>query len=292
MSKRKIVGLVVLALWIGTLGWYAERLYLQPEARELAAAARTLPPGPAYYAVYAGGRHVGWARSEVDTLPSAAGFVVRERLEMDLSPLGLGGRAEIESRARLGPSLGLEQFRLETRGILGGLTAEGGVRGDSLLEVTVERGGRTARRRIALDGNVVLGTTLPLRIAAEGGGSPGDRFRVSTLDPASMELERRTVEILEREIRTFPDSVEADTVSGTWKTVGRDTVLAWKIHRRLAGTDVEAWMDEDGRYLDLSTGLGVRLERTAFELAYYGDELPSRGDSVSDPRSPAPGGDP
>lgn len=282
------MGLVLVALWVATLGWHARRLYLQPEAEQLARAARTLPPGVAYYAVYRGDRHVGWARSEVDTLPSHAGFLVSERLEVDLGSVGLGGRAQVRSEARLGPALALESFGLEATGLLGGVTAEGEVRGDSLLEIRVERGGRSTRRSVALDGSVVLGTTLPMRIAAEGGGAEGDRYEITTFDPTSMELERRTVEILERDLRTFPDSVETDSVSGEWRIAGRDTVLAWKIDRNVAGTGVVAWVDEDGRYVELTTGLGLRLERTAFELAYWGRDRPARRDSGRAARPPTP----
>lgn len=285
MSKRKMVGLVVVAVWIATLGWYAGRLYFEPQAEELAEAARTLPPGVAYYAVYRGDRHVGWARSEIDTLPSASGFVVSDRLELDMSALGLGGKAVVRSRARLGPALGLEEFTLEARGLLGGLTAEGRVVGDSVLELAVDRGGSTTRRTIPLERGVVLGTTLPLRIAAEGGSAAGDRYRISTFDPVSMEVEHRSVEILEQDIRTYPDSMERAPESGEWRVVGRDTVLAWRIQRKMAGTRVDAWVDEDGRYLSLDTGMGIRLERTSFELAYFGSGIPSRGDSAAVERS-------
>lgn len=280
MSNRKLVALVVVAVWVGTLGWYADRLYLEPEAEKLAEAARTLPPGVAYYAVYRGDRHVGWAQSEVDTLPSGAGFVVDDRLEMELGSLGLSGRTVVRSRARLGPALGLEHFSVETEGLLGGLTADGRVRGDSLLELSVERGGRTTRRSVPLDGSVALGTTLPLRIAAEGRSAVGDSYRISTFDPVSMQIERRSVEILDRGIRSFPDSMERDPDDGGWRVVGRDTVRAWKVRRELAGMDVEAWVDEDGRYLQVTTGMGLRLERTSFELAYFGSGIPSRGESV------------
>lgn len=295
MSKRKIVGIGVVVVWIATLGWYAATLYLEPEAEQLAAAARTLPPGVAYYAVYQDDRHTGWAQSRIDTLPSGSGFLVNDRIQVDLSSLGLGGRAEVRTRARLGPALGLEDFSVEAHGLLGGLTAEGGVSGDSVLEFDVRRGGETTSHRLPLDGSVVLGTTLPLRIAAEGASAPGDRYEIGTFDPVRMEVQRRSVEILERDIRSFPDSMERDRENREWRVVGRDTVLAWRIRRDLAGTEVDAWIDEDGRYLELHTGMGLRLERTSFELAYFGSGIPSdeaARDSASAPPRVGPEGEP
>lgn len=300
MSKRKIIGLVVVGVWVATLGWYAARLYLEPEAEQLAAAARTLPPGVAYYAVYQGDRHTGWAQSQIDTLPSGSGFVVNDRIQVDLSGMGSGlgleGISEVRTRARLGPALGLEEFSVDTDGLLGGLRARGRVAGDTLLELEVDRGGETTSHTVPLEGSVMLGTTLPLRIAAEGGSAVGDRFQIATLDPVSMEVQRRSVEILERDIRTFPDSMERDPETREWRVVGRDTVLAWRIERELGGTSVEAWVDEDGRYLELATGVGLRLERTSFELAYFGSGIPSEQDAAPDTVSsappPTPGGDP
>lgn len=279
MSSRKIVAYAVLAVWAGALAWQAKRLYLQPEMERLAAAARTLPPGVAYYAVHQGDRHVGWAQSEIDTLPSGGGFLVDDRIQMDLGGLGMGGRAEVRSHARLGPALGLEEFSVEAVGLLQGLGARGRVEGDSVLHLVVARGGDSTRRTIRTEGPVVLGTSLPLRVAAEGGAEAGDRFEVPTFDPVTMETRRRTVEILEREVRTFPDSAVLDDETGRWRAARRDTVLAWRIRREMAGVEVEAWVDEDGRYLELTTPLGFRLERTAFELAYYGSGAgPARGE--------------
>lgn len=291
MSKRKIVGIGVVVVWIVTLGWYAARLYLEPEAEQLAAAARTLPPGVAYYAVYHDDRQTGWAQSRIDTLPSGSGFLVTDRIQVDLTSLGLGGRAEVRTLARLGPALGLEEFSIEADGLFGGLAAEGEVAGDSVLAFEVRRGGETTSHRLPLEGSVVLGTTLPLRIAAEGASAPGDRYEIGTFDPVRMDVQRRSVEILERDIRTFPDSMERDADSREWRVVGRDTVLAWRVRRDLAGTEVEAWIDEDGRYLELETGMGLRLERTSFELAYYGSGIPSEGGRMGD-SVPAPAGGP
>lgn len=290
MSKRKFVGLTIVALWIGTLAWHAGRLYLNPASEELAAAARTLPPGVAYYAVYQGDRHIGWAQSQVDTLPGASGFVVSDRLQVELASLGVDGRAEVTTRARLGPALGLEEFSLEARGLLGGMSAAGRVVGDSVLRFEVRRQGRSSSHSVPLEGSVILGTSLPLRIAAEGGGSVGTRYDVGTFDPVRMEVTRGTVEILERDVRTFPDSVDRDSVSQSWEVVGRDTVRAWKIRREMAGTEVTAWVDEDGRYLELTTPVGLRLERTAFELAYYGSGLPAEDAGPGAGSGPAPSG--
>lgn len=279
MSLRKIVALGAVAVWIGALGWHAHRLYDRPEARRLAESARTLPPGVAYYALYRGDRHVGWARSEIDTLPSAGGFTVRDRLQLDVGAATEGtpaagavrpGMATVDSEATLGPALGLRRFRVSAAGVLGDLSARGSVEGDSLLVLRLTRQGREEVRRIPVEGRMVLATTLPLRIAAEGDAGPGDRIEVRGFDPVAMEAVVRTVEIRERAVRSYPDSAARGPEGARWRAARRDTVRAWRIRREIAGVPVEAWVDEDGRYLEIDTPVGFRVERTAFELAYYG----------------------
>lgn len=276
MSTRKLVGVVILVAWAGAMAWYAKRLYLQPEAERLAEAARSIPPGIAYYAIYQEGQRAGWAQSEIDTLPSNAGFLVNDRLVLRLSGFGLPGRATVRSEARLGSALGLERFHLDAEGVLGGVSADGEVEGDSVLSLTVRRPGDTLRRRIPVDGRVVLATALPLRLAAGGAGTPGERIRVATFDPMQMASRSVEVEVLDRRVHTFPDSADRDTVAGVWRELRRDTVLAWKIARAVGRDRVVAWIDEDGRFVQLETPGGLRMERTAFELAYFG----FRGDSV------------
>jgi len=267
--RRKTVAAAVLLVWLGVLGWYAKRLYLRPEAERLAAAARTLPPGPSYFAVWAGERRVGWARSVADTLPGGDGFLLEDRLELDLAALGLGGRVEVDSRAEIGSAFGLRRFELTAAGALGEIEASGTVAGDSVLELRVRRGGTETVRRVPLSGRVVLVSALPLRLAAEGDARPGDRFRIRTFDPVSLEPREVEFEIEERELRSYPDSAVPDPETEGWVTARRDTVVAWRVSREEAGVRLTAWIDENGRFLELRTGGGLRLERTAFELAFY-----------------------
>lgn len=285
MSKRKTVVVLVLAVWLGALGWHARRLYLRPEAEVLAAAARTLPPGVSYYAVYQGDRHAGWARSELDTLPDGRGFRLEDRMRLSLRGLGLSGEADLRSRAELGPALELRSFRVEASGLMGGLTAEGEVGEDSVLSFRVVRGGDTTRRSVRLDGPVVPSTALPLRVAAEGDGEAGDRYRIRTFDPLQLGQRTQEVRVLERKVLTVPDSASRHPETGAWVVARHDTVTAWRVAREMAGVELESWIDEDGRWVEVSTGAGLRLERTAFELAYYGAAAGPAGDGGS----PAPG---
>lgn len=270
MTGRAGLAVTILLVWAGTLTWHVKREYFRPARELLAEAAASLPPGVAYYAVYGGDARVGWAQSRIDTLPGRSGFLVEDRMEGRLPGIGAAGPISVETRVRLGPTLALESFRFESRGALGSMLARGSVEGDSLLRMVVTRGGEPPdSTRVRLDGPVVPATTLAMRLAAERSLEPGDRLHVPTFDPVTQSRRTAELHVVAVETRTFPDSADTDA-AGRWHVAGRDTVRAWLVERRLAaGLSLRSWVDEDGRLLEADLGGGLRLERTAFELAYY-----------------------
>lgn len=268
MRARSALAAAILLAWAATLVWHAKREYFRPADVLLAEGAARLPPGAAYYALYRDGERVGWAQSRVDTLPGRRGFVVEERMEGRLPGPWEDGPLRVETTVRLGPTLALESFRLESRGPLGSLAARGSVEGDSLLRWVATRGERVDSARVALDGPIVPATALAMRLAAERSLEPGDRLRLPVFDPLTLGRREARFEVLRREARTYADSADTDG-DGRWRAARLDTVRAWEVERRLAGLSLRVWVDEDGRWLEAELPGGLRLERTAFELAYY-----------------------
>jgi hypothetical protein len=291
VSLRRVAAFLFLAAWVGVLAWQARRLYLRPESQRVASAARLIPPGVAYYRVSRAGRRVGWAQSEIDTLPAGNGFRLTDRIVIEIGALaaslgsdapraGLAGgtagagraTAEIRSEAEVGPTLSLRWFRASASGLLGGLSGVGRVVGDSLLVVSAADS--TGRPRGAADtirtgGPLVFENAVPLRLAVEQRAGAGDSVRIRIFDPLGMGPRMVTLRILERATRTYPDSADTDSLTGRWEAVRLDTVRAWKVARETGGMSVTSWVDEDGRILEASLG-GFELRRTAFELAFYG----------------------
>lgn len=303
MSRRTILAVGLLAVWAGALGWHVKREYFPARSTLLTRAAGGIPPGPAYYSLAWDDRRLGWARVELDTLPGG-GFDLSTLLEMEAAPLGVSGDLRAETTARLGSDLGLERFTARAAGSLlsglsgaGGLspgspsgeaaagdpapgdtlTASGTVRGDSTLVAAVRRAGRTDTVRISTRGGLVPMGALPLRLAAAPEIRPGRRVAVRVLDPRSASV--RTVEVEVREVaeRIYPDSATRDTATGEWIVAGTDTVRAWRLTPAEGGLPVTAWVDEDGRLLEARLGSAFRLERTAFELAFFSDDSASAG---------------
>lgn len=308
MSPRKVAAVALIAVWGGVLLWQARRLYLRPEVARVASAARLIPPGVSYYAVSRSDRRVGWAESRVDTLPGGSGFRLTDRIVIELralaasaggalpslgsgSPSGAKGRTgsqppgaspsgdasatvEIRSEATVGPTLALRSFHASSSGLLGGLSARGDVEGDSLL--LLQAADSTGRGHGPVDtvrtrGPIVFENAVPLRVAAEERAGAPDSLHVRMFDPLAMAPRVVTLRILERGTRTFPDSADRDSATGRWVAARLDTVRAWKVAREQGGLSLTSWVDQDGRILETEMG-GLKLERTAFELAYYGFE--------------------
>lgn len=282
MTKRGWLAVAILAVWTTTLGFHVKRLYFRPYSDLLAAAARTIPPGTAYYAVYQGDRQVGWAQTDVDTLPSATGFLLRDRLILR-EPLVPGlDPLRLESEATLGPTFTLERFSVSAQGVPGIRHVQGEVHGDSTLEVTLRGVGETRNQRLALDEPVVVAAAWPLRFAAGREVEAGERYRLDVYDPLGGGSRPVEITVLRDAERTFPDSVTA--VDGRWVTARRDTVHAWEVEHDVSGFVLRAWVDEDGRILEAALPGGLRLERTAFEFAYFGEFVPESIPGLTPPR--------
>ncbi|MFB6240362.1 MAG: hypothetical protein ABEJ46_02155, partial [Gemmatimonadota bacterium] len=255
------------------------------------------------------GHRLGWARVQLDTIPGGGFRIRSlVELETDpLGPSG-SLRAETESRlgpelglesfeARAGGSLlaALAGGALppgtggrspeaaapapdtlarvpDTAAAAGGaeIRARGRVlEGDSTLVAVVERAGRRDSLRFPTGGDLVPLGALPLRLAADPRTAAGRRVSVRLLDPRSASVREVALEVTEAATRSYTDSARRKPDSGRWVPAGRDTVRAWRVTPAESGLPVTAWVDEDGRLLEVRLGSALRLERTAFELAYF-----------------------
>ena len=303
MSRRTVLAVGLLVAWAGALGWHVKREYFPARSTLLTRAASGIPPGPAYYSLSWDDRRIGWARVQLDTLPGG-GFDLSTLLEMEAGPLGVSGDLRAETTARLRSDLGLERFTARATGSLltglsdlGGLAAgvdsgsaaalsdgdtlgaSGLVRGDSTLVAAVRRAGRTDTVRLSTRGGLVPMGALPLRLAADPDIRPGRRVAVRMLDPRSASVRTVELQVEEEAIRVFPDSADRDTATGQWVVAGADTVRAWRLTPAESGLPITAWVDEDGRLLEARLGSALRLERTAFELAFFPSDTARSGAS-------------
>jgi hypothetical protein len=256
MSRRGAVAISVLVAWFGGLGVLLARELNPSAAAKLAEVALRVVPMTTWYLVEREGEHVGFASIGIDTVPHAlqvTEYVVTqpgddrltERLTVRLSR-ALSMR-EYESMATVGP---------DTTRILGHVV-------DSTLIVT-SAGVRTdtvAFSPPAFAG--VLRATVSVLLDEPHVGATS---ALRTVDPKTGRIATRTLRVGAESLFAVVDSAVADS-SGRWFAVHRDTVRAW----RLTSTETpffDAWIDAQGLVVESTTENGLRLRRTAFELAF------------------------
>lgn len=266
MRDRRGLAILILSVWVVALGWQARRVFFPSELERLAAGVRTLPPGVAYYGVFRGDLRAGWAQVEIDTLPSGGGFLVRDRLFLEIPGLGATGRVEQATEEFLGTGLDLDSLtRLSVAGV-DTTRVRAVVEGDSLILIVTADG---TREEVPLTVPVTTESGWRLRLAASGLAREGARYGLDLFDAPTATRRSAEIEVLEAGARSFPDSADTDSLSGAWVVVREDTVQAWRVRRRVGESALESWVDEDGRLVDGEIAGGFRLVRTAFELAFF-----------------------
>jgi hypothetical protein len=266
VSRRALLGVAILVLWVGMLGLQLRREYFQPELTRLARATLTLDPGTHFYSVRMGGQAVGTASSRLDTVPE--GFLLEDMLDLELQAMGQPGGAVARTRVSLSPTLTLLDFHFSLTSEVGRFAAEGVVEGDSLLRVEVDGGGGSLQEVTFRVGEAPLfAAALPIRLAKGGLLREGRTHRFSVFDPSTVSTRVVEVEVLARDTLHLPDSAFLDPGSGRWLPAESRPVAVWQVQERYGGIAVESWIDEDGRVIRSSSPMGFSLERTAFELA-------------------------
>ncbi len=268
---RAYVAAVILSAWAVVLSVHAWRTTHVSSAERLAASARSLPPGDSWYAIYSGSEHVGWERRQLDTLSGGRGFVLRERAVRELRSLGATARTETDLVAWLDAGVRLDSLTFRSLNGSDTIRLELRVEGDTMI--SLEPGGR---RRVS--DRPQLAGSWPLRFASdESARRSGRSVSVVLFDPGTAVARNIRLRVGESEMRIWADSADTDPNTGEWVPVREDTVRAWRIDRIEGALELPIWVDEDGRVLEAEEPGGLRLERTAFELAFFSDSESGEG---------------
>ncbi|MDT8436884.1 MAG: hypothetical protein RRA92_09025 [Gemmatimonadota bacterium] len=275
-AGRTWLAAAVLLAWIGVAGLHARRVHFPSRPERLSRAARTLPPGDAWYALTAAGKRAGWARRQVDTL-AGGGFLVREEITWDLPDLPGTGRSQARLAAWLDAGLALDSLRFD--GVADGDTVRltAAVEGDSVL---VLDGGE----RRPVDGPPQLAATWPLRFAADAAArEEGGEIAVPLFEPATRTVRELRLRVGASRLRVWPDSADTDSLTGAWFAAREDSARAWRLERVQGALRLATWVDEDGRVVEADLPGGLHMERTAFELAFLAGRGPAEGEPEGTP---------
>ena len=271
VGPRAYLAAAILTAWAIVLSVHAWRTAHVSSAERLAVAARSLPPGDSWYAIYRGSERAGWARRQLDTLSGGRGFVLRERAVREVRQLGAAARTETDLVAWLDAGIRLDS--LVFRSMIGPDTSvlELHMEGDTVM--SLQPGGR---RRVS--DRPQLAGSWPLRFASdEAARQSGRSVALVLFDPVTA-LSRETVlRVGESAMRVWADSADTDPDTDEWISMREDTVRAWRIERIEGALALPVWVDEDGRVLESEEPGGLRFERTAFELAFFGESETGEG---------------
>jgi hypothetical protein len=266
MKRRGAVAIAVLIAWTAGLATFIRRERHNAPAQRLAEAALRVSPGASYYRVEKDGRQIGFASSTIDT--TRGGLAITDYLSADLPVGGAEHRATATSDVRLSRTLALTEFRLSFEADGSPIAVTGQALGDSALRVVINHDDTAAdTQRVTLAGPVVLPTIVPIVIALGETPKVGRTYTVSSLDPVSLAPKPLTIRVEAESSFTVPDSARFDDVRKRWLVARRDSVHAWRI-----ATDgpsaVRAWIDEQGRIVEMQHALGFSMRRTAYEIAF------------------------
>ena len=265
---RGVTAAVIVVAWLVAMGALVQRDVLRTLEQRMAELALRVNPGAVFYAVELDGRHIGYASSNIDTLPdtSATFLVVRDAMVADLPAGEFTRRTTIRSEVSLTRGFVPLVFLAEVDS--GRPTRVSGRVEDSTITYVRDSAGITAdTQRVSVAPPFLLPSLTPLATILENRPRPGRRATYRTFNPATASALNVTLHVLAESLFVVDDSARMDVPSGRWVPALRDTVRAWRVSST-DGPGFDGWVDAQGRVVEMARAPGLRLRRMAGELAF------------------------
>lgn len=264
--NRRTAARLVMLSWAVALAWLARRELGKDEVEIITEATLRLSPESHFYAVKAGGVQIGYASLTIDT--TRIGFRLSEVMALDVPEADSVRRITRRTTVDLSRALRIRSFLRTVSG--GGYFDElgGAIEGDSVMRLH-QRDARDSSRvswSIRLPGDVVIPEILPYRLAFGQRLGVGQAVRASVFDLNTGMIETTEFRATAESTFVVPDSAVERRASHRWIPVTFDTVPAYRIEHTTFGTPMVTWVDRRGGLVVAEAALGVRLERSAFEL--------------------------
>ena len=247
------------------MGFLVKREYLKPRAELLEEAAARVGPSASYYALTMGGDPVGYISATTDTLADT--IKVQSNWVLAIQALGSLQQVGVITVINLSRSMRLRSFDAMVNSPSSRFTMRGQAVGDSLLDMTIDAGGRPQHLQTRLSRSLVLSDMVNMRLAVGGQLRTGHTYTMRVFDPITQRDGQSELSVLGESTVVYVDSAVFDSARSRWVPAHRDTVRAFHISQTYAGSTAESWIDERGNILTASTSLGISLQRTAFEIA-------------------------
>jgi hypothetical protein len=296
-SRRALVAIGVLALWLGGLGFLARRELFRPRLERLAEAGLRIDQYTSFFGLRAPNRElVGYASSIVDTTTSEVTI-----LETMIRELTVRRRSSRRAKIHLTRTFKLKDFEWSVITDAVNLKATGRVEGDSLIYSLSNNDRPPTTGTLKLDGPVLLPNLVPFAVALMDEPRVGRKYTFPVFDPARQAIVPVKAEIQKESTFVLSDSSVLDSASYMWKSIRQVPLKAWLVSSSPGGFN--GWLDETGhivqtRELDADVSrstieeafenwlVGVNRRRRAVGLL----DAPPDSSPVPRPSRPAPGG--
>jgi hypothetical protein len=290
-SRRALVAIGVLGLWIAGLGFLARQELFRPRLERLAEAGLRINQYTSFFGLRAPNRElVGYASSIVDT--TLSGITIHDEMIRELS---VRRRASRRAKTQLTRTFKLKDFEWRVNTGTVDMRSSGRVEGDSLIYTVQTNTQPPTSGVIKLDGPVLVPNLVPHAVILMNEPKVGRKYTLPVFDPSQQKIVQVKTEIQRETTFVLSDSSVVDTATREWKSIRNVEIRAFWISSSPGG--FTGWLDETGHIIqtteldaDVLRGtieetfenwmVGVNRRRRAAGL------LPPLNDSVPAPPSP------
>ena len=258
-SKRAVLAVIIVALWLGGMAMMFRRNATRSEAQQLTEVALRLQPATFYYLVERDGQQIGAASSAVDTTVNT--LVSEEYFVGDYPTPKSVERTSARWQTRLTRGFRLADLTIDIARQTRPYSINASVEEDTLLFIagTKTTGGHPPARY-----TLFTPSLAPVAFMLGGPHLIGRKQTMSVFDPTTRIVIRPELQIRAESLFTVVDSAALDP-NGSWAPAHRDTVRAWRIEG--APNGMTTWVDAEGRLVAARAG-SLSAIRTAFEIAF------------------------
>lgn len=264
-SKRGVLAVIIVMLWLAGLVMMLRRNANTSEAQLLSEVALRLQPATFYYVIERDGQQIGAASSSVDT---SASVLLSEEYFVGDYPAPGGQAVERTSarwQTRLTRAFRLAALTIDVARTTRPFSLHAAVEEDTTLFIAGAK--KTSARRAArftFTPPLFTPSLAPVAFMLGGPHEIGRTKTMSVFDPMTRTVIRPEITIRAESLFTVIDSAALNR-AGEWTPAHRDTVRAWRIEGAPHG--LSAWVDAEGRVVTATAGT-LSATRTAFEIAF------------------------
>ena len=276
MSARAALATTVLVAWGTGIALFVHRERSRSPMERLAEVALRVVPGVNWYEVTRAGRPVGFASIGVDTVPRE--LEVTDYMVWEDSQEPSPRRASAQTVVRLSRGLALHGIRVVRTSGADSARIDATAESDSIMRVHSGTDG-TAAMWVRHDMPAFVPSIVPMVATLREAPRVGATSAFPIIDVDSGVARQLVLRIAAESLFTLADSAAYDAASARWLAAHRDTVRAWRFTGEGRDSSFDAWIDAQGQVVESRAPGGLRLRRTAYELAFenWRQESPEGG---------------